>query len=325
MTVPSNTVLCLMGPTATGKTDVAMALADRLPVALISVDSAMVYRGMDIGTAKPAPAQLARYPHALIDVRDPSEAFSVGDFVAAAEQAVAAALAQARLPVLVGGTMLYFHAFKEGLARLPAVEPAVRAALAVRASREGLAVLHAELTAVDPAAAARIHPNNPQRLLRALEVYLQSGRPISEFWNDAATGPPARHGWQLVEVGLQAERDTLHAAIERRFMAMLDAGLVDEVAGLRARGDLNVGLPAMRVVGYRQVWNYLDGTASYEDMCQQGIAATRQLARRQRTWLRGWSGLKPLAAGSGDVPGAILKYLEAVAIVPYAHNKGSVG
>jgi tRNA dimethylallyltransferase len=318
-------VLSLMGPTATGKTDLALALAERLPVALISVDSAMVYRGLDIGTAKPAAETLARHPHALIDVRDPVERFSAGDFVAAAESAVKAAHAADRLPLLVGGTMLYFRSFKTGMARLPPIASDVRDALAERLKQDGLVALYDELARVDPAAAAGIHPHNPQRILRALEVYWQTGRPLSAFWRqDADAGPVRRNGWRLIEFALDMrDRDELHARIDVRFRQMLERGFVEEVAQLRTRGDLSADMPSMRAVGYRQVWNYLDGRGSYEDMCLRGTAATRQLARRQLTWLRRWKGAQRLSAAGPDACGAILNYLEAVAILPHAQNKGA--
>jgi tRNA dimethylallyltransferase len=314
-------VVCLMGPTASGKTDLALTLCDVLaparPVSLISVDSAMVYRGMDIGTAKPGRDVLTTYPHALIDVCDPAEPFSVGDFVRAAEAAVADALAAGRLPVLVGGTMLYFRAFKDGIARLPAIGAGVRDGLAARLTNVGLSALYDELARVDPEAARGIHRNNTQRILRALEVYYATGQPLSSFWRNAAdAGPVARHGWQLHEFVLDLDRATLHERIETRFRAMLDNGFLDEVGRLKARPDLTVSLPALRAVGYRQVWNYLDGEGSYEHMCQRGISATRQLARRQLTWLRHWSGAKRISALEPGACRTILNYLEALAIVP---------
>lgn len=284
-------VLALVGPTASGKTGIALRLAAELPVALISLDSAMVYRGMDVGTAKPSPAELARFPHALVDIRDPAQAYSVAEFVADADAAVRAALAAGRLPLLVGGTMLYLRAFREGLAELPSADPAVRAQLDAEVRERGLGALHAELTLADPEAAAGIHPNNPQRLLRALEVLRATGRPISAWWRaQAATDVGSRLGVELDVIALEpASRSDLHARIEARFDAMLGEGFVEEVLALRARGDLAPDLPSMRAVGYRQVWSYLDGAIGHAEMRARGIAATRQLARRQLTWLRGWA------------------------------------
>ncbi len=280
-----------MGPTASGKTDLAMRIADALPVAIISVDSAMVYREMNIGTAKPAKAVLERYPHALIDLKDPAESYSVGEFVTDARACVAQALQAGRLPLLVGGTMLYFKAFKGGIAELPETSGDVRAELERRAEHEGLAALHEELRRVDPVAAAGIHPNNPQRLLRALEVYATSGRPISEFWARQSSGGVAQAlGCRLLEFAIEAPRETVNARIERRFDAMLSAGLLDEVRALIARGDLSPEKPSMRAVGYRQVWQHLGGEIDRETMVDRAVAATRQLAKRQRTWLRSWSG-----------------------------------
>jgi tRNA dimethylallyltransferase len=329
-------VLCLLGPTASGKTDLAMALCDALaavsgreqPLALISVDSAMVYRNMDIGTAKPTPEQLARYPHALIDICDPAEPFSVADFVRRAEIEIDRALLAGQLPVLVGGTMLYFNALRSGLADIPPVPAAVRSQLEAEWHERGGEALHAELTAVDPVAAQRIHPRNPQRLLRALEVWRHLGRPLSWYWAEQQQQAlPRRRGWQWLEVGLMPVWDGIRGRITRRFDAMLAAGLVDEVRQLHARADLNPSLPSIRAVGYRQVWNYLDGQCSYEEMREQAVKATVALARRQRTWMRRFTELTQFTAAADTVEeaaltGAILKYLEAVAIVA-PHNKGS--
>jgi tRNA dimethylallyltransferase len=289
-------VLAIVGPTASGKTGVAMQVAARHAVHLVSIDSAMVYRGMNIGTAKPTPEELARFPHALVDIRDPAEPYSVAEFVRDADAAVRAGLAAGRMPLLVGGTMLYLRAFREGIAQLPAADSRIREELRREAAVRGWAALHEELARVDPEAAARIHPNNPQRLGRALEVHRASGRPISAFWREqAAAGVVERLGVHLDVITIEPEsRAELHARIAARFAAMLDAGLLDEVAALRARGDLHPGLPSMRAVGYRQVWDHLDGVLDREAMCAAAIAATRQLARRQLTWLRGWSWAVPM-------------------------------
>ncbi len=289
-TFAPDAVLCLMGPTAAGKTALAEALADRLPVDLISVDSAMIYRGMDIGTGKPDAAELARYPHALIDICEPTESYSAARFRADALQAIGHAQARKRLPVLVGGTMLYFKALIEGIADLPDANPAVRAELEAERVSLGLGALHARLHQLDPESAARIHPNDPQRLLRALEVISVTGKPLSALWQQGrADGPPHR----FLQVGLLPERAWLHDRIAQRFDAMLNAGLIDEVARLRRRGDLHPELPSMRCVGYRQVWEWLDASDRGEpypqaELRERGIAATRQLAKRQYTWLRGW-------------------------------------
>ena len=283
-------VLVVTGPTAVGKTDVALALADRCPISLISMDSAMVYRGMDIGTAKPPPPVLARYPHALVDIRDPAERYSAADFVADADAAVRAALAAGRLPLLVGGTMLYLRSFRDGLAELPPADADLRAAILAEAARDGWEALYAELLRVDAAAAQALHPNNHPRIQRALEVYRLTGTPISRWWAEhAGSNAPARLGVRLMEVAiLPHDRAELKRRIDARFHAMLDGGLIDEVAALQARGDLSLELPSMRAVGYRQVWEYLQGQGTLDDLALRGVAATRQLAKRQLTWLRSW-------------------------------------
>jgi tRNA dimethylallyltransferase len=291
--------LVLTGPTAVGKTDVALALADRVPVSLISMDSAMVYRGMNVGTAKPPPALLARYPHALVDIRDPAEPYSAADFVADADAAVAAALQAGRCPVLVGGTMLYLRAFRAGLADLPPADPAVRQAIEDQARRSGWPALHEALARIDPVAAAGMHPHNRPRIQRALEVYRITGRPISSGWR-AQSGSTAeeRLGIRLVEFAIvPGDRAQLRQRIDARFRAMLDGGLIEEVAALRARGDLSRDLPSMRAVGYRQVWEHLDGDYDRDELLRRGAAATRQLAKRQLTWLRGWPHVTPLTWG----------------------------
>jgi tRNA dimethylallyltransferase len=315
--VPANTIVTLMGPTASGKTDLAMQLADLLPVEIISVDSATIYRGMDIGTAKPPVAVLQRYPHRLVDIKDPTQPYSVGEFVEDAKACVVAALAAGRLPLLVGGTMLYFKAFKGGLADLPTTSADVRRDLERRARREGLPALHAQLQKVDPTAAAAIHPNNRQRLLRALEVHAMAGKPISEFWAQQQPGGVAGSlGCRLVELAIEPPRELIHARIERRFEQMLDAGLLDEVRGLMARGDLSIEMPSMRAVGYRQVWQHLSGAFDRATMIDKAVAASRQLAKRQVTWLRAWTGktvLNDLAKAGLE---AILQSIRGDRIVP---------
>jgi len=305
-----------MGPTAAGKTALAMALAERLPVDLISVDSAMVYRGMDIGTAKPTAAERRRHPHHLIDIRDPAERYSVAEFLADARRVVEASLARRRVPLLVGGTMLYFKAFKSGMAALPATSDVVRERLAERARREGLASLHRELAQIDPVAAAGIHPNNPQRLLRALEVFESSGRPISHWWAEqTAGGVAAELDCDLIEFCIAPERSVLTTRIEARLTEMWAAGFVDEVRGLRDRGDLERELPAMRAVGYRQVWDHLEGITDEEEMRRRALRATRQLAKRQMTWLNAWRDHRLVDPLHGDPLVEILHYLDTVAIL----------
>jgi len=292
-------MIALTGPTASGKTQAAMALADRYPVSLISMDSAMVYRGMDIGTAKPSLEELADYPHALIDIRAPHETYSVAEFVQDADEAVQQALDQGRLPMLVGGSMLYLKGFREGIAPMPAADQGLRQKLSDEARRRGTRVLYERLQKLDPDAAAHIHPNNFSRIQRALEVYAVSGEPISEHWS-AAKDVSERLGVRLLEFGIEPEsRAALHARIEARLDQMLEAGFIDEVAGLKDRVSMHVDLPSMRAVGYRQVWEHLDGLSSEEEMREKVLAATRQLAKRQLTWMRGWPELETLSWESG--------------------------
>ena len=275
--------LCLAGPTASGKSAIALALAEALgqPVEIVSVDSAQVYRGMDIGTAKPSAAQRDAVPHHLIDIIEPTQAYSAARFVADATQAIAQINSRGHLALLVGGTMLYVKALLQGLDSLPGADAAVRAALDAQAAAQGWPALHAELARVDPSTAARLAPADSQRIQRALEVYRLTGRPLSAFHGSAAKPifrPP------LIALEPQ-DRAWLHTRIAARFHEMLGAGLVDEVRGLRARGDLHPDLPAMRCVGYRQAWEALE-LGNVEPLAERAIAATRQLAKRQLTWLR---------------------------------------
>jgi tRNA dimethylallyltransferase len=292
-------IVALVGPTASGKTGAAMALADQYPVSLISMDSAMVYRGMDIGTAKPTPEQLEQYPHALVDIRSPHETYSVAEFVEDADREVREVLAGGRVPLLVGGTMLYLKAFREGIAPMPAADAAFRRQLSDEARRLGANVLHARLKKIDPEAAARIHPNNFSRIQRALEVHALTGDPISKHWHEAR-GVKDRLGATLLEFGIEPEsREALHARIEKRLDAMLARGFIDEVAALKSRISMHVDLPSMRAVGYRQVWEHLDGLTTFEEMRERALAATRQLAKRQMTWMRSWPELLELTRDSG--------------------------
>ena len=295
-------VLALLGPTATGKTGLAVQLAEQLDGEVVSVDSALVYRGMDIGTAKPTAEERRGIPHHLIDILEPTETWSAAAFRAAALDCIEAIHARGRLPILAGGTMLYFKALFEGLAELPEADPALRARLEAERAERGLAALHDELATVDPEAAARIRPTDPQRILRALEVWRLTGVPLSEHHRcQQAQGFPH----PLLALGLMPQdRALLHRRIAKRFDAMLEAGFVDEVRRLRARGDLHPGLPALRSVGYRQAWAFLEGEYDADTFRHKAIVATRQLAKRQITWMRGMGErlcrLDPFADGPGQ-------------------------
>ena len=273
----------IMGPTASGKTALSIKLAQQLNGEIISVDSAMVFRGMDIGTAKPTLQERCGIPHHLMDILDPAETFSTGQFKTLALQKMAEITAQGKIPVLVGGTMLYFNVLLNGLAELPEANAAIRQQLDQLLAEYGANALHQRLADVDPKAAARIHPNDPQRIQRALEVYEISGRPMSDFFKQQVSAIPYTV-WNVKLV--PPDRKILHDRIARRFDSMLKEGLVEEVRGLFVRGDLNASLPAIRAVGYRQVWSYLQGDMDYDVMREKGIIATRQLAKRQFTWLR---------------------------------------
>ncbi len=281
--MPAPPVLCLTGATATGKTDLALEIAQRFEVEIVSVDSALVYRGMDIGTAKPSPQQRTAVGHHLIDIIDPAEQFSAWDFVRESERLVVEIAARGALPLLVGGTMLYYHAFENGLNRLPEADARLRQRLDRQAGERGWPALHARLAEVDPDSAARIKPTDAQRIQRALEVFELAGQPLSRLQQRDVTG----YDGAVAKIILDApDRAALHRRIESRFMQMLETGFIDEVAALRARGDLSLDLPSMRCVGYRQIWGYLEGEYSRDSMIDRGIAATRQLAKRQLTWLR---------------------------------------
>lgn len=273
----------LMGPTATGKTELAVALVREFPLEIVSVDSAQVYRGMDIGTAKPSPDVLAKAPHHLIDIVDPWDAYSAGRFRTDALGVMAQITARGRVPLLVGGTMLYFHALRRGLAPMPPADPALRARIDGQAAERGWPALHAELARLDPVAAARIHPNDAQRIQRALEVIRLTGLPLSRWQAQGVAPPPYR----MLSIGLlPGDRARLHARIQARFLRMVAAGFLDEVRRLRSLPGVHRELPAMRCVGYRQAWDHLDGKVNEDEWVQLGISATRRLARRQLTWLR---------------------------------------
>jgi len=298
----------VMGPTASGKTDLAMALYERLPVELISVDSVLVYRGMDIGTAKPSQEELADYPHRLIDICDPSEVYSAENFRLDALRAMEEITRGGKIPLLVGGTMLYYRALQYGLSELPESDPLLRDRLEREVEEKGLAAVHAELMAVDPVAARRIHKNDTQRTLRALEVYRQTGRPLSELQaSNTGQGMPYR---AIKLVRAPADRAVLHERIARRFERMLEAGFEDEVRALIARGDLHAEMPSMRAVGYRQMWEFLQGHCGRSEMVERGKAATRQLAKRQITWLRSEKAANWLDEDAGNVVDQAMKLAE---------------
>jgi tRNA dimethylallyltransferase len=284
--------IALMGPTASGKTALALDWAQRCDGEIVSVDSALVYRGLDIGAAKPTADELAAVPHHLIDVRDPWQRYSAADFANDARAAVEDILARGRLPILAGGTGLYFRALLQGLSPMPEADPAMRAQLAAEAGERGWAAMHGELVQVDPIAAARIHATDPQRIQRALEVYRLSGRAISDWQRESAAASQTFPCRVLKIAVAPRDRAILHARIERRFDAMLDAGFLDEARALRASPELRMhpaplDLPALRAVGYRQAWEHIDGALSRNEFRDRAIFATRQLAKRQFTWLRG--------------------------------------
>ncbi|WP_179215026.1 tRNA (adenosine(37)-N6)-dimethylallyltransferase MiaA [Achromobacter xylosoxidans] len=279
-------VICLAGPTAAGKSASTLALAERWPLEIVNVDSATIYRGMDIGTAKPSPEEQAQVPQHLLDILDPTQSYSAADFVADALRLIDEIRARGRIPLLAGGTMMYYKALRDGLDDLPQADPALRAELEARAAIQGWPALHAELAQRDPVTAARLAPNDSQRIQRALEICMLSGQPMSALLLRGQR-PRDDTGNQYLTISLEpSDRAALHARIEQRFDAMLAKGLLDEVRALRARGDLHTGLPSVRCVGYRQMWAHLDGEVDLATAREQGIAATRQLAKRQITWLR---------------------------------------
>lgn len=308
MPKPAPVAVLLMGPTAAGKTDAALRIAERADVALVSVDSAMVYRRLDIGTAKPSPAVLRRHPHALIDVADPAQPYSVAQFVAGADAAVRAALDAGRTPLLVGGSMLYFRAFRDGINAMPGADPALRERIRQRAAAVGWPALHRQLERQDPAAAALMDAHNGARIQRALEVLALSGRSITDFWAEAAAPASARLGCELMQVAIVPEqRAELHRRIGERLDAMLRHGLVEEVRSLREDPRLSADLPSMRSVGYAQVWRHLAGDYGHAEMVQRIAAATRQAAKRQLSWLRRWP-----ATRLADADSAVCRVLQTL-------------
>lgn len=302
-------VVCLMGPTASGKTGLAVELAENHGFEIVSVDSALVYKGMDIGTAKPDAQTLLRAPHRLIDFLDPLESYSAADFVTDVTAEIEAIHSEGRIPLLVGGTMMYFNALQNGLAPMPKADPEVRAQLEEEAKISGWDALHQELQRVDPESAARIHPNDPQRLQRALEVYRVSGKSMTQLWQEHEKQSLPFESVQLAI--MPEERSVLHQRIELRFQQMMEQGFLSEVESLYRRGDLSVELPSIRCVGYRQLWQHIDGQCDLDEAVFKGIVATRQLAKRQITWLRSWENLTWLDSLSPDLLSVTLKYLQS--------------
>ncbi|WP_409523401.1 tRNA (adenosine(37)-N6)-dimethylallyltransferase MiaA [Nitrincola sp. MINF-07-Sa-05] len=302
----------LMGPTASGKTDLAMQLQDRLPVELISVDSAMIYRGMDIGTAKPDAETLKRYPHRLIDIRDPAEAYSAAEFRSDALSEMADITAAGRIPLLVGGTMMYFNALQQGLASLPAADADLRRQLEQEAEALGWPAMHAKLAEVDPVAAGRLKPNDSQRLQRALEVYLLTGKTLTRHWEEQQHQALP---YRILSLALMPDdRAWLHERIERRFDQMLAQDFESEVRTLWRRGDLTTQMPSVRCVGYRQMWDYFEGRSDFTAMRYKGIVATRQLAKRQITWLRSWEDVHRIECSRDNKLSHALKLIQTVVI-----------
>lgn len=313
MSVQNNTaseqppVICLMGPTASGKTALAMALQEALPCDIVSVDSALIYRDMDIGTAKPTKAELAQYPHRLIDLRDASESYSAADFCRDALTEIAEIRSNGRIPLLVGGTMMYFKSLIEGISPLPTANAEIRQAIESEASKNGWQAMHDQLAEVDPVSAERIHPNDPQRVTRALEVYRLTGNTLTQLTQikgDKLAG-------NVLQLAITPkERSTLHERIALRYQQMIDMGFEQEVIKLKSRGDLHQDLPSIRCVGYRQMWQYLDGEFDHDEMIFRGVCATRQLAKRQLTWLRSWPDLHWLTTDDKTNLTQVLSLLE---------------
>lgn len=300
-------ILCLAGPTASGKSATTLALAARTPIEVVAVDSATIYRQMDIGTAKPSLQERERIPHHLIDILDPADSYSVAEFVRDAEQCIADILSRGRLPVLCGGTMMYFKALRDGLADLPQADPETRARIEQQAQEHGWPAVHETLQRVDPITAGRLAPHDSQRLQRALEIFQVSGIPMSQ-WLAQQQETPYQAPYDYVTISLEpSDRAVLHARIAQRYREMMQQGLLDEVRHLRERGDLHPGLPSIRCVGYRQLWAYLDGEVSLETAIEQAIAATRQLAKRQLTWLRSQPERIVVDSLAADAPEQVLR------------------
>jgi tRNA dimethylallyltransferase len=296
--------LFLMGPTASGKTDLAIELCENLPCEIISVDSALIYRGMDIGTAKPNVAELKKAPHRLINILDPAQSYSVAEFRKDALLAMQDITTRGNIPLLVGGTMMYYKALIDGLSPLPESDQNVRRAIESQAEESGWNVLHQQLAQIDPGSAKRIHPNDPQRLIRALEVYLLTNRSMTDLM--ATKSDPIPYNIKQFCIAPD-DRKVLHERIAQRFQLMVDTGFQAEVEQLRDRGDLHLNLPSIRCVGYRQMWQHLDGEYDFYEMCEKSIAATRQLAKRQLTWLRGWENIHSLDTFSSDNLSKVIK------------------
>lgn len=299
----------LMGPTAAGKTALAMDLYDKLPCELISVDSALIYRGMDIGTAKPSADELAAYPHHLIDIIDPSQSYSAAQFRTDVTVLMQQISERGKIPLLVGGTMMYFNALTKGLAPLPEADETIRSLISAQAEAEGWPAVHAQLQQVDPQAAARLAVNDSQRIQRALEVYRITGKSLTAHW---AEQQRVELPFNVLNLAVMPrERKTLHQRIEQRFQIMLQQGFLQEVQDLYRRGDLNLTMPSMRCVGYRQAWMHLAGEIDHPTMVEKGLVATRQLAKRQITWLRSWQQLHWLEHESTDLTARVLKLLDS--------------
>lgn len=301
-------VICLMGPTASGKTALAMALKDALPCDIVSVDSALIYRDMDIGTAKPTKSELAQYPHRLIDLRDASESYSAADFCRDALVEIAEIRSNGRIPLLVGGTMMYFKSLIEGISPLPTANPEIRQAIEAEALTKGWQAMHDQLAEIDPISAERIHPNDPQRLTRALEVYRLTSNTLTQLTQIKG----AKLAGDVLQLAITPkERSTLHERIALRYQQMIDLGFEQEVIELKSRDDLHQDLPSIRCVGYRQMWQHLEGEFDHDEMIFRGVCATRQLAKRQLTWLRNWPDLHWLTTDDKTNLTQVLSLLDA--------------
>lgn len=317
MNTLTDKVIAIMGPTASGKTALAMALYDEMDVELISVDSALVYRQMDVGSAKPSSEELLKYPHHLIDICDPAVPYSAANFKSDATNLIQEIHQKNKTPILVGGTMLYYKALLQGINELPAADPAIREKLIKQANKDGWLAMHQRLREIDEVAAERIHPNDPQRIQRALEIFEISGKNITEWQQQPIE---SNHHWNVISIAVAPrEREVLRARIAQRFEQMLDHGFEEEVKCLMARGDLKDDLPAVRAVGYRQMWQYLNHQIDYEEMKFRGITATRQLAKRQMTWLRSWPDLNWLHPEDYNEPQQLCS--KAMSLINTVKNK----